>query len=368
MRILHVIDTTGPGGAETLFVELCKRFNAGNDTSHALLRGPGWVKDQLVKSGVEHEVRDCKGSFNFGFLWHLIQLIRRKRVQVVQSHLLGSNVYCALAGALTRTPVVATFHGSVDVASSERFLRSKFAVINRSSTIVCVSEALKEDLLLRTSVDTLKLQIVKNGIDCGRFIFEKHGKLKRDRSIPADAFVVGSLGNIRPAKDYFTALRAMAQVVQQCPKVHWMVAGDINHTLHAELLDLARQLNIADHVHFLGFYEPAQEFLSGIDLYLLSSRSEGHPFSVIQAMAAGLPIIATRCGVQSMLNHDETAILVEVGSPSEMAEKILALKASPRQMMQLGSNARRQAIDQYDFEATVREYSRLYRKATGEKM
>lgn len=359
-----MIDTLGPGGAETLFVELCKRFNTGSDTSYALLSGPGWIHEQLLKVGIGYEIRDCRGSFNLGFLWFLVRLIRRERVDVVQSHLLGSNVYCALAGALTGTPVIATFHGSVDVAHNERFLPAKFLLVNRADAVVCVSESLKEDLLRRTPVDTRKLQVIKNGVDRSRFVVEKNAALKHELGLPRDAFVVGSLGNIRPAKDYPTALRAMAQIVSQESRVHWVVAGDVNHVLYAQLTDLIRQLDIADHVHFLGFYEPAEKFLSGIDLYLLSSSSEGHPFSVIQAMATGLPIVATRCGVQSMLTDGETAALVEVGDSEEMASQILALQAAPEVREVLGQAARRRVLAQYDFELTVNEYRRLYSQAT----
>lgn len=364
MKILHVIDTLGPGGAETLFVELCKRFNTGTNSSYALLRGSGWIQEQLVRSGIGYEVRDCRGSFNLGFLRFLVQLIRRERVQVIQSHLLGSNVYCALAGVLTGTPVIATFHGSVDIASNERFLRAKFALVNRAAAVVSVSEALSEDLLRRTPIDTRKLHLIKNGIDCERFALDKHAMLRNELGLPQDAFVVGSLGNLRPAKDYPTALRAMARVATQNQRVHWVVAGDVKHELYAQLKELALQLKIGDRVHFLGFYEPAEKFLSGIDLYLLSSSSEGHPFSVIQAMATGLPIVATRCGVQSMLRDGEIAELVDVGASEAMAERILGLQAAPDERTRLGQAARRQALAQYDFEATTREYSRLYEVAT----
>jgi glycosyltransferase involved in cell wall biosynthesis len=363
LHILHVIDTTGPGGAETLFVELCRNFSDASHRSSALLHGNGWVRDQLIKNGMAHYVHDCKGSFNIRFLAFLVRLLRSEQVDVLQSHLLGSNVYCSLAGLLTGTPVVATFHGSVDIAPNERFMAAKFALINRATAVVCVSEALEADLLQRTSIDPAKLKIIKNGIDCRRFAAEKHDALKRERALPEEAFVVGSLGNLRPAKDYPTALRAMARVVARDPSVHWVVAGDIKHELHRDLSELGRQLGVAEHVHFLGFYEPAEKFLSGIDLYLLSSNSEGHPFSVLQAMAAGLPIVATRCGVESMLVDGDTAALVDVGSPQQIAEQILALKAAPLRRAQLGRSAQRQAVSTYDFSATAREYLELYRKA-----
>lgn len=363
MKILHVIDTTGPGGAETLFVELCLRFNTDGYTSVALLRGPGWVHDQLNRHGIPHSLVDCKGSFNVRFLRQLVQLIRSEKIDVIQSHLLGSNVYCSLAGWLTGTPVVATFHGSVDIASRERLLGAKFALVNRASAIVAVSEMLRDELLARTPARRDKVVLIKNGIDCSRFDRPRNTLLKRQYDLPDDAFVVGALGNIRPAKDYPTALRALAQAVAANDRIHLLVAGDIRHALHAELLQLAAQLNIARHVHFIGFYEPAEDFLAGLDLYLLSSKSEGHPFSVIQAMASGLPILATRCGVETMLDDGDTAVLVPAEQPEALAEKIVELAAAPERRRALGDAARRHALATYDFATTARQYEQLYREA-----
>lgn len=366
MKILHVIDTTGPGGAETLFVELCRRFNDGDYRSIALLRGPGWVHDQLTKHGIRHFLADCKGSFNIRFLLYLVRLIRSEQVDVIQSHLLGSNVYCSLAGKLTGTPVVATFHGSVDIAKRERLLGAKFGLINLASATVSVSEMLREDLLARTPIRADRMALIKNGIDCQRFARPKHGQLKVKYDLPPDAFVVGALGNIRPAKDYPTALRALARAVALNDRIHLLVAGDIKHALHAELLQLAEELHVARHVRFIGFFEPAEEFLAGLDLYLLSSKSEGHPFSVIQAMAAGLPILATRCGVETMLVDGDTAILVPAEQPEPLARKMVELAASPERRQALGESARRHALATYDFATTARAYEALYRKAVGQ--
>jgi glycosyltransferase involved in cell wall biosynthesis len=363
MRILHVIDTTGPGGAETLFVELCKRFNEAGDSSIALLRGPGWVGDQLNKNGIVNFQADCKGSFNILFLRYLMRLIRSERIDVIQSHLLGSNVYCSLAGWLTGTPVVATFHGSVDIAKQERMLRTKFALINRASAIVSVSEMLRDDLMTRTPARRDRITLIKNGIDCSRFDKPKHALLKRQYDLPDDAFVVGALGNIRPAKDYPTALRALARAAAVDPRIHLLIAGDIKHALHAELLRLAEELQVARQVRFIGFVEPAEDFLAGLDLYLLSSKSEGHPFSVIQAMAAGLPILATRCGVETMLADNDTGVLVPAEQPEPLARKILELAAAPERRQALGEAARRHALATYDFTTTAKSYAELYRKA-----
>jgi hypothetical protein len=108
--VLHVIDTTGPGGAETVFIDLATRLPKDRYRPVVLIRGKGWVYEELRRRGVEPVILDARGSFNWRFLLALYRLIRRERVDLVQSHLLGSNVYCALAGWLARVPVVLSGH------------------------------------------------------------------------------------------------------------------------------------------------------------------------------------------------------------------------------------------------------------------
>lgn len=363
MKILHVIDTTGPGGAETLFVELCKRFNRDGHKSYALLRGKGWVYEQLVGAGVDTFLYDCKGSFNVSFVFFLVRLIRQHKIDVIQSHLLGSSVYSALAGMLASVPVISTFHGTVDVAQNERFLALKFAAVNRSAKIVCVSELLRDDLLARTPIDRNKIVLVKNGIDCERFSPSVLSSLRAEHNLSADAFIVGALGNLRPAKDYPTAIRAMQLVVAQDPSIHLLIAGDTEHALYAELTALVEELQLNRHVQFVGFCDRPPEFLAGLDLYLLASKTEGLPFSVIQAMACGRAVLATRCGVETMFERDGGAVLVDVGSSTQLAEKILELKRLPALRESLGADGRKNALENYDFAVTVKHYIQLYEAA-----
>ncbi len=363
MNILHVIDTTGPGGAETLFVELCKYLNTDGYKSYALLRGKGWVYDQLVAADIDTSIYDCKGSFNISFVLYLVRLIRQNKIDVIQSHLLGSNVYSALAGMLTSVPVISTFHGSVDVSRNERFLRLKFAAVNRAEKIVCVSELLRDDLLVRSPIDRQRIIVIKNGIDCERFVPGVSTSLRAEHQLPADAFIVGALGNLRPAKDYPTAIRAMRLVVEQDSSVHLLIAGDTKHPLYAELSALVNELGLNRNVRFIGFCDHPPQYLAGIDLYLLASKTEGHPFSVIQAMASGRPVLATRCGVETMFERGGGAVLVDVGSPSQLAEKILELRRSPDLRECLGAAGRKNALENYDFAVTVERYIQLYEAA-----
>ena len=364
-NILHVIDTTGPGGAETVFIELASRLPDDRYRPVVLIRGKGWVYEELQRRGIQPVLMDAKGSFNVRFLRGLCALVRREKIDLIQSHLLGSNVYCALAGLITRTPVVATFHGSVDIGDNERFKAIKFAAINAGAfSIVPVSDLLREDILSRTTLKKSKIQVIYNGIDTSVFQRQPSTRLREQFGWSADAVIIGSLGNIRTAKGYDVLLRAAALLKEAAPACRFVIAGQSNSKLYDELLSLRQELGLEDQVHFIGFIDDAAEFLAGLDIFLSSSVSEGLPLSAIQAMVSKLPIIATRCGGwQELIRHGENGWLVETSNPQAIADAIQTLAADDVRCQQLAQNARESAIRSFDIQVMLDAYQRTYQRA-----
>ncbi|CBL44137.1 Putative glycosyltransferase [gamma proteobacterium HdN1] len=361
--VLHIIDTTGPGGAETVFAELATAAAESGRGSLALIRGPGWVMDELQRRGIETIVLDCKGSLNIRFLLSLVSLIRRRKITLIHSHLLGSNVYASLAGWLTRVPVISTFHGSVDVQGRERFLAAKFGSINLGSrVVVAVTERLSRDLRERTPISAKKLQVIYNGIDTERFSLPKNRILRERLGLPDGALLVGALGNIRAAKDYMVAVQAIAILRQRGVDVHLAIAGQGSGPLKDELDAFCLKEGITDRIHLLGFVDDAPMFLAGIDLFMLSSSSEGHPLAITQAMSMALPIAATLCGVEEVLQAGEDALLVEPKSPEKLADALQTLAFDKGVCERLGAQARESVLKRYSLKTMKAGYLGLYQK------
>ena len=295
--ILHTIDTTGPGGAETVFIDLLTRLPEDKYRAVVVIRGKGWVYDELRRRGVQPVLLPAKGSFNWRYLFSLAGLIRRERVDLIQSHLLGANVYCSLAGLLMRRPVVVTFHGTVDIGANERFKGLKFGVINRGADcVVAVSRSLKRELLDRTPLREKITTVIYNGIRVADFSLPHSDVLRRQFGWADDDVIVGSLGNIRSAKGYDILLQAAAELKPGKRVFRFVIAGQgMPGGLYDGLLKMREELGLQEHVHFIGFCDKPAEFLSGLDLFLLSSTSEGFSIATIQAMADR---IAGRCDPQ----------------------------------------------------------------------
>jgi glycosyltransferase involved in cell wall biosynthesis len=360
--ILHCIDTTGPGGAETVFIDLATRLPADKYRAVVVIRGKGWVYEELCRRGVAPILLDAKGSFNRTYLSALCKLIRRERVDLVQSHLLGSNVYCAMAGLLTRTPVVTTFHGSVDIGERERFKWLKFAAINAGARcVVAVSEDLKDDILQRTPLRPGKLCVIYNGIDTSVFLRPRSERLRQQFGWAEEEIIIGSLGNIRPAKGYDFLLRAAALLQESPHRYRFVIAGQGKGGLYDGLLQLRKELGLEDRVLFLGFIDDAAEFLSNLDLFLSTSISEGLPLSAIQAMVAGLPLVATRCGGYEELVADrENGVLVDVGDPRAIADALELLVNDVGLQDKLAQQARKHVIETFDLSAMLAGYEKVY--------
>ncbi|EQD46462.1 Glycosyl transferase, group 1 domain protein, partial [mine drainage metagenome] len=156
----------------------------------------------------------------------------------------------------------------------------------------------------------------------------RHSVLGRDDSIrraldlPADAILVGAIGNIRAAKDYGNLLHAARALVDRSDRFRVVVAGQYGGTLADDLMRLRSQLGLEERVFFLGLRADVATVLHNLDLFVLSSRSEGFSIACVEAMACGIPVVATRCGGPEEILDARTGILVPAGNPSALADAV----------------------------------------------
>ena len=365
--VLHIIDTTGPGGAETVFIDLATRMPKEKYHSVVVIRGRGWVYDELCRRGVQPILLDAKGSFNFRYLLGLRKIIENESVDLIQSHLLGANVYCSLVGLLTGKPVIATFHGTVDIGKNERLKWLKFAAINAgASRIVAVTDSLLDDITSITSLSVKKSCVIYNGIDTSAFIRTHSDMLRLKFGWSEDDIIIGSLGNIRPAKGYDILLKAAALLEQSSYSYRFVIAGQGKGKLFEDLLALRKELGLEEKVQFLGFIDDAADFLANIDIFLSSSISEGLPLSAIQAMVAALPLVATRCGgYEGLITDRENGVLTDVESPNAIAEAIEMVTSDPKLQSRLAQNAKAYAIETFDIRVMLEAYAQVYDRYLG---
>tara|TARA_R110002074_G_scaffold336300_1_gene506757 strand:- start:3089 stop:4204 length:1116 start_codon:yes stop_codon:yes gene_type:complete len=357
--VLHVIDTTGPGGAETVFLALAEGCIKQGYRSVALIRGPGWVEQQLKARSIPYYIRDCKGSLNLRFLFEMFYIIRKEKVTHIQSHLLGSNVYTSIVGLFTRLPVTATFHGHVDISPDERFRNAKLALIKLGARhVVSVTEDLKNTINYTTgSFCRLHSTVIPNGIDLSEL--EKlpvHALREFDKPL-----ILGCLGNIRPAKNYPLAIEFVQLLKSKGISVRLRIAGDDTKSGAIELKKDVARLGLEDNVEFLGFIDDVPGFFGSIDVFLMTSSSEGHPLALTQALAAAKPILSTRNGVEHVVPEHLLFLAKEHTAESLFtALEVLLQSTESKEGSERLVEGRKFVKDNYSEDVMRQRYTNLY--------
>jgi glycosyltransferase involved in cell wall biosynthesis len=360
-RILHLIDTGGPGGAETVYLELARGLPRLGWESVPIVPEDDWLAGALRAEGFEPPTLVSTGRFDLTYARALRALIRRERIDLVQTHLLGTSVYARLACLAASVPVVSTFHGVPDISPSDRLLRVKLRLLRgESNRLVCVSEPLARHVASLGYGG--HIDVIPNGIDVHAFAAARDGRLRSELGVAPEVTLLGAVGNVRPSKAYPVLLDAFARVRRTLPTARLVVAGQAQGALYDELKAQRARLGLEGAVDFIGFRSDVAEVLHALDVFVLSSSDEGFSLAVVQAMAAGLPVVATRCGGPEQIVGDSgAALLVPPNDPGALAEAIVRVVGQDDLAGRLRAAARQRAVEAFSLERMLGDYDALYR-------
>lgn len=362
-NVLHLIDTTGAGGAESVFLQLVGGLDKARFRSTAVLLGRGWVHDQLVALGVEPIIIPSTRSADLPFLRSLVGTIRSRDIDLLQTHLLTTSVYGSVAGRLAGVPTVATFHGLVDVDAP--FVRVKARALEwGASKIVFVSDSLRKAILARTGVAARKAMVIHNGVDTVRFAPRRNTEFRLAHGIAVTDFLVGGVGRLIREKGFDVLIRAAALLRDHPARFRFLIAGAEGipgGSVLAELSALRDELGLGDRVVFVGFQPDSAQVFNALDLFALTSRTEGFSLTTIEAMASGLPSVVTRSGgPQEIVTPDVDAVMIASDDPVALANALSGLADSAARLSSLASAARETVLRRFSLESTLREYEELY--------
>lgn len=368
LKVLQVIDTSGPGGAETVFAQLATGLEEFGISTAAIIGEDGWLSHRLRSCGSNVQILPAKGSVNLIYLRQLVRAIESQRPDVVLAHLAGPAVYCSLAGLLTGTPVASVIHGHSDFSRAERLLKTKAAIIRHGSRkVVFVSEHLRDALSSRLGLRGVDTPVIPNGVDVAQIMAARPASLRAELGLDAETFLVGAVGNIRPPKAYDVLLRAAKIAVEAEPRVRLVIAGDFSTPLFEQLKQLHSNLGLEGHLHFLGLRTDVPNVLRALDAFVLSSSSEGFSIACCEAMAAGVPVVATRSGgPEQILDAGACGILAPVADPAALADGIIRLARSPSERLRLSHLARERVATNYGLDTMLARYSNLLLSCSSE--
>jgi glycosyltransferase involved in cell wall biosynthesis len=370
MRILLLSTSMGMGGADKQLLSAAQVLRArGHDILIVALVSLGPMGLEARRMGIRTESLEMpRGYPDPRGLFRLIRLVRTWKPDVLHSHMIHANLLARVVRVLTPVPVVvATIHSLYEGGPLWMWA---YRLTNRLvDGMTIVSQAAAERYITEGIVPRELLRVIPNGVELERFSSLPAGARAESRSSlgVGDRFVWLAVGRFAPPKDYPTMLRAFRLVVAQQPRAILLLAG--RGPLQQEAEALVRELDLGDHVRFLGVRHDVPELMNAADGYLMSSAWEGMPMVLLEAAAAGLPIVATRVGGNHELVRDgETGFLVPARDPNALGAAVLRLMAlSQVERQAMGKRGRDHVRTHYGLERVTEQWERLYREVATRK-
>ena len=358
VRVLHVIPNFGHGGAERLVVNLMETMDKRRFAVSAVslfAKGESILEEEIRDKKLEVTYLNKRPGPDLGVLRSIYRLIRRCKPHVVHTHRYALR-YALFPILFGRIPVrVHTVHNiaqkEVDPVSKlvHRVAFNHFGVVP-----VSISKEVAKTVKAQYG-GRLDTPVIYNGIPTARF---SSRTLANDRK---EKLVLLHVGRFAPQKNHFLLVDSFSRVLLQHPYIELWLVGDGPTRPDVERLVLERKLQ--DHVRFLGSRKDVPELLAQSDVLLLSSDWEGVPLVILEAMAAGKPVVATRVGgVPELVENGKTGLLVPPQNPEAFAGAILRLLKDPELRRRLGGAARRRALEHFDIQKTAQAYAELYLK------
>lgn len=360
--ILHTIESGGPGGAETVVLNLVKGLNPERFKSIVLLPPGPWLNPKLRELGVPVIEVSWKSWWDLRGPLAMVKAIRKHKVDLIHSHLPGQNFYSCIAGSITGTKTLVTYHGPVELERSQNFrgrVRLWF-VRNLADRVIVVCDLVKR-LLIQTGFSSDHISLVYNGIDPDFTSDPRREALRHELKLKSTHRLVGMIANVRQSKGYEYYVKACAKVCKDVPNVTFLAIGDVIEQLAIPIKALHSRLSLGERFRFLGFRSDVSEILREIDVFVLASTSEGMPLSILEAMAAGKPVVATDCGgIPEMVEHGRTGWLVPPADPDALGQAISSLLKDPVCADRLGQAGRARFFENFTMNMMIERYEQLY--------
>ncbi len=303
-------------------------------------------------------------------LWQLTRLFWQERPALVHTHTSKAGVLGRVAAWIAKVPVIVhtphghVFYGHFGPTRSWLFLQIERVLSAMTDRLIALTDAERQDHLDRHVGHADRFAVVPSGIDRERFgLARAQGKQQPEWfGCPPDALIVGSVGWLTDIKGHKYLIEAVSKLKKDFPSLHLVIVGSGDR--HDALLQQAELAGILDAVHFLGHRDDVEACLAGMDLFVLPSLNEGMGRALVEAMAAGLPVIASRVGgIPAVISHEHTGLLVPPGNADALADAIRRLLDRPDWARQLGLAAGRSVDSRYGSRSMVRVIESIFAEA-----
>jgi L-malate glycosyltransferase len=374
LKLMKFVTQFGVGGTERQFVNLGVALEPSRFAVHfGCLHRTGPLIAEINARGIPVFDYNVWSLRHPRALWAQLRLardIRRYGVRIVHTYGFGANLFAIPAAKLAGARVVASIRDiGVYLSPREQLVQR---LICRFADRILVNAGAIRDWLVAGGLDESRITVIPNGIDLCRFEQRpRTGSLHREFGFPTDAQLIGVVGRVTRFKGIEDFLDAAAIVASRFPTVRFLVVGECfttrgrtvvkDDTYKQELMGRAVQLGLQDRVVFTGYRADVEGILPELSVSILPSHSEGLSNALLESMAAGLPVVATRVGgTPEAVQDGENGLLVSTGDSSSLAEAICRLLDAPDFAARLGQAARRSVAARFSMSRLVETTSLFY--------
>ncbi len=363
IKILHCISSVdADAGTEKQLEEWIRRIDRDRFEIHLCCfeGGERFLRLARYAHTLILPVRRAYTPWGLLQIWRLRRYINAHGIHIVQTYFIKSNIVGTLAARRSKCRAIVSCRLDLGYWFNARLHRVFCHLDKHATRLLANAEAVKRAVMRNEQVRADKIDIIYNRVDTSAYApGTGDPAVAEDLGVPADAKVVGIIANLRPVKDHDLFLRAAAIVAGEVPDTAFLLLGQ--GRCREALEPLANELGIADKVFFAGRVGYVQDYLERMDIGCLSSKSEGFPNTIVEYMAAGLPVVATDVGgMREAVEHGVTGYVVPHGRPEDFATPIIDLLTNDGKREEMGRAALERCREKWDLDITIREFEEYY--------
>jgi len=358
-KVAHFIDSHDPGGAETIVIEICRKIDKNGYTPAVFHFGNAWLEEKCEKYGIPSLFvpghRFFKSSttiplFSVGFA----RFLRSQHVDILHSHLFGAVTGACFATYFARIPHIGTLHDIYTIEEKKKRIRYIKLSSFLGTRLVTVSHQMNRYLSDLGRFHGGTLQTIANGVDMERFDVSASRDQYPDLDLSPEDFVFICVGRLEKIKGHDVLMKAFGKM-KSMRGVKLLIVGD--GPVREEIENHVREQGLQHMVRMLGHRNDIPYLLNLSDCFVLSSRSEGLSCSIIEAMAAGLPVIATDVGGNSeLVTDDVNGYLVPSENPDVLSTRIQIMIQDTTKRQNFAEMSLNRAREHYSLDSMMEKY------------
>ncbi|MFN2497985.1 MAG: glycosyltransferase family 4 protein [Pyrinomonadaceae bacterium] len=367
MKVMHILDSLSRGGAEMLALDVCRNARAHNLDLTFVAMGGGDLEADFRGSGAVFHRLQRRVPVDLRLAIRLGRIIKDRGIEVVHTHQAVESLHAYLATRGTEVKRVMTFH--LCTADTKNRVALRFVTPRLSAGIAVSNDLLK--CLDEAGFETAgKFHVIPNGVDATRLQLGSRG-LRSELGLSESDLLLGMIGNFYAdgRKDQRTICLALPRLFQSVGNAHFVFAGGTfkdSTDLRNECLNICRQHNILDRVHFLGKRSDVANVLHSIDAYVHSSVNESQGIAVVEAMLVGLPVLVSDIGaLLEVTNNGECAVVFRTGDANHLADQLLRLAQDRALRTSLAVKGKTYATQSFSIDAHIQNLLALYQNISG---